>query len=285
MMSLVTTKQMFQQAQQHGYGIAGFAAYDSSTIRALIETADSLQAPVLIQCTPSNIDNMGVEYLASIATVAARSVKVPVALHLDHGDTLDRVANCLRHGFTSVMIDGSALPYGENVALVKQAVQMAHWFGVPVEAELGRVGGVEDDVAVSDKEAYYTDPAQADDFVRRTGVDSLAVAIGTAHGWYHGEPQLDYQRLLEIRERVNVPLVLHGASGVPDVSIREVIRLGIVKINIATELKMPYAGELRRYLLDNPSEADPRKMFKTALKAYASVVRNKIELVGAVGRG
>lgn len=283
-MPLVTTKAMYRQAMNDGYAVAGFAAYNLETIRALVETADALRAPVIVQTTPSNIDNMGIEYLVAIVKLAASRARVPVALHLDHGDSLERVEFCVKHGFTSVMIDGSALPYEENVSLSKAAVQTAHAYGAVVEAELGHVGGVEEELLPEVQDVLYTDPAVAKEFVHATGVDSLAVAIGTAHGVYRGDPKLDFNRLTAIRSAVPVPLVLHGASGVPDDSIRECIRRGITKINIATELKLPYAAALREFLLNNPDEFDPRKYFKPGRHAYEEVVRQKIEMVGADGR-
>jgi tagatose 1,6-diphosphate aldolase GatY/KbaY len=281
---LTTTYEMFEKASREGYAVVGFAAYNLETVRTLVETADELGAPVMVQTTPSNIDNAGIEYLAAIVKIAAEKVSIPVALHLDHGDSIDRVRLCLEHGYTSVMIDGSTLPYEENVALVRQAVELAHTRGVPVEAELGHVGGLEDDQSVDEANAHYTDPELAAEFVERTGLDSLAIAIGTAHGLYKGEPKLDFERLSEIRSRVSVPLVLHGASGVPDESIRETIRRGITKINIATELKIPFAAGLREYFQKHPEDSDPRRIFKLAQRNYAAVVQEKIRLAGAAGR-
>lgn len=283
-MSYVTNIEMYADARKQGYAVVGLAAYNLETLQTLIETADRLHAPVMVQTTPSNIDNMGVEYLAAIVKIAAQKASVPVVLHLDHGDSIERVHQCVDHGFTSVMIDGSQLPYEQNIAMVREAVAIAHAKGVVVEAELGKIGGVEDDLSVNAEDAHYTDPDTAVDFIQRTGLDSLAIAIGTAHGLYKGEPKLDLDRLSEIRRRVDVPLVLHGASGVPDAAIRETIRRGITKMNIATELKIPFASTLRKFLVEHPDESDPRKLFKTALKAYADVVEDKLTLAGAIGR-
>lgn len=283
-MPLVTTTEMFRRAQQEGYAVVGFAAYNLETIQTVVETAEHLQAPLMIQTTPATIENAGIEYLTAIVGIAAKNANIPVALHLDHGDKLERVRLCLEYGYTSVMIDGSHLPFEENIELVRAAVDLAHKQGVPVEAELGQVGGVEDDLSVDESQARYTDPHLAAEFVNRTGIDSLAIAIGTAHGMYKGEPKLDFDRLSQIREQVSVPLVLHGASGVPDEMIREAIRRGITKVNIATELKIPFANALRTFLRDNPKEADPRKYFKPARQAYAMVVTEKILLAGANGR-
>lgn len=283
-MTLVSTQEMLQRAQRERYAVAGFAAYNLETLKALVATADALQAPVMIQITPSNVANIGVDYLSAIAKIAAEQTHVPVALHLDHGDSVELVQTCLKHGFTSVMIDGSALPYEENICVTREAVRLAHAQGASVEAELGRLGGVEDDLHVEASSAFYTDPAQAKDFVKRTGIDSLAIAIGTAHGLYQGEPKLDLDRLSKIASLVSIPLVLHGASGLPDRTVQEAVRRGICKINIATELKIPFAQTLRGYLVENLDESDPRKLFKSAVSAYASVIEAKIRLVEANDR-
>lgn len=283
-MPLVSTKEMLLRAQREGYAVVGIAAYNLETVQTAVATAELWQAPLMIQTTSATIENAGIEYISAIVRIAAEKAHIPVALHLDHGDSLERVNCCLEFGYTSVMIDGSHLPFEENVQLACSAVEMAHARGVMVEAELGQVGGVEDELTVENTNALYTDPDLAEEYVQRTGVDSLAIAIGTAHGLYRGIPRLDFNRLSEIRERVSVPLVLHGASGVPDELIREAIHRGIAKINIATELKIPFVRELRAFLGNHPDEIDPRKYFLPARKAYAQVVEEKIKLAGANGR-
>lgn len=280
-MPLVTTYEMFEKAQKEEYAIVGLAAYNLETVQTVVETAERLQSPVMIQTTPATINNAGIEYLTALVKIAADKASIPVALHLDHGNSIELVKLCLKHGYTSIMIDGSKLPYEENVALVRETVNLSHVIGAPVEAELGQIGGTEDDLTVEDKNAMMTDPDLAADFVTRTGLDSLAVAIGTAHGLYKGTPKLDLERLFEIRAKVSVPLVLHGASGVPDDLVRKAIELGITKINIATELKIPYANALRQYLNEHTQESDPRKYFKAAKEAYAAVVEEKICLVSS----
>ncbi len=283
-MTLATTQDMLKKAQLERFSVVGFAAYNLETVQTLVATAERLRAPLMIQTTPGTIDHAGIEYLSAIVNIAARKATIPVALHLDHGESMERVRACLAHGYTSIMIDGSHLPYEENVGLVKEVVAMAHREDVGVEAELGRIGGVEDELSVDEREARYTDPDMAQDFVARTGIDSLAIAIGTAHGMYKGEPQLDLDLLSTISQRVSIPLVLHGASGLPDALIRETIRRGIAKMNIATELKIPFAEGLRAYLHDHPDESDPRKYFRQAQQAYGAVVEEKIRLAGAQGR-
>lgn len=283
-MALTTSRDMVEKARAGGYAVVGFAAYNLETVKTLLMTAEELGAPVLVQTTGSTIDNAGLAYLAGLVKMVVKEVGVPVALHLDHGNSLDRVRACLAAGYTSIMIDGSHLAYEENVALVSEAVALAHAQGVPVEAELGRIGGVEDDLSVDDRDAQMTDPAQAQDFVRRTGCDFLAPAIGTAHGMYHGIPELDFERLQTIGRAVSTPLVLHGASGLPNATVRRAIEAGASKINIASELKQSFGQALREYLVAHPQENDPRRYFQPAIRAYRQVVEEKIRLAGADGR-
>lgn len=280
-MPLDTSAKWLQKARGNGYALAGFAAYNMETVQAVVEVAEELGAPVLIQTTPATIRNAGISYLTSLIKVAAEQSRVPVILHLDHGDTLEQVIECLRYGYTSVMIDGSALSFEENIRVVSEVCRIAHSVDVSVEAELGRVGGVEDDLSVADAEATYTDPEIVSEFVVRTGVDSLAVAIGTAHGVYKGRPHLELERLASIASKTPVPLVLHGASGVPDEDVVRAIQFGISKFNIATELKIPFAAALRDYFIENPNGYDPRRFLPMAKEAYKSVVREKILLSGS----
>ena len=220
----------------------------------------------------------GIPYIAACVKEAAKIYDIPIALHVDHCPSYKTIVQCIQHGYTSVMIDGSQLPYGENVELVRKVVETAHYCGVAVEGELGRIGGVEDDVFVDERDAAFTVPSEAKEFVEATGIDFLAIAIGTAHGMYKGEPKLDFQRLSSIKEVVDVPLVLHGASGVPEASIREAIRRGICKINIATELKIPMADAIKECFKNNPDENDPRNYMGNAKQAVKKAVREKIRM-------
>lgn len=282
-MPLRSSLPLVQDAEAHGYAVVGFAAYNLETVKTLFMTAERLKAPVMLQTTGGTIDYAGLRYLAALARTAAAEVSIPVALHLDHGGSLDRVRACLEAGYTSIMVDGSRLPYDDNVAFVREAVRLAHAQHVPVEAELGRIPGVEDAIRVDERDALYTDPELAADFVRRTGCDLLAVAIGTAHGMYRGTPHLDFDRLDAIRANVSVPLVLHGASGLPDATVQEAIRRGVAKINIASELKEAFFHALRTRFTEHPDDSDPRHYFPPALEAYAEVVRAKIRLAGSDG--
>lgn len=283
-MPYTTTKEMLSDAYSKGYAVVGFSVYTLETVKELVHTANRLRAPLIIQTTPKTIDSFGIEYLTSIVRIAANSVDTPVALHLDHGNSFDLAMKCLEHGYTSIMIDGSHLPFQENIDLVRKVVERAHKSGVPVEAELGRIGGVEDELRVDEEDAGYTAPDSALEFVEKTGIDSLAISIGTAHGMYHRPPKLNFELLKTIRSMVNIPLVLHGASGIPDQDLQRSVHNGISKINIATELKWEFATALRTYMANHPKENDPRNYLAPALSAYSKVVEHKILLANARNR-
>ncbi|MDI3480659.1 MAG: tagatose 1,6-diphosphate aldolase GatY/KbaY [Tepidanaerobacteraceae bacterium] len=284
-MTLVSSKEMLISAQKGHYAIAAFNIHNMETLKAVVEAAREERAPVILQATPGTCRHAGVNFLYAMAKTAALEADIPIALHLDHGDDVELAFKCIDAGFTSVMVDGSKLPFEQNVEMVRKVVDYARPRGVQVEAELGRVGGVEEELSVSEYEAAMTEPGKAAEYVERTGVDSLAVAIGTAHGMYYkGEPKLDFERLEKIKNLVAVPLVLHGCSGVPDDMVKKAIALGICKINIATDIKIAFAGALLDYFKDNPKEVDPRKYFKPAQEAVKDVVKSKIRLAGSCGR-
>jgi len=283
-MSLVSSLEMLTHARQEEYAVVGFAAYNLETVKAAIDMAETLRAPILIQTTPSTLAHAGIEYIASMVKIRAEEATIPVALHLDHGNSLELVKQCIFHGFTSVMIDGSELPYEDNVRLTKSVVDIAHRAGVVVEAELGRIGGVEDDMTVEEEAARHADFTLVENFVERTGIDSFAPAIGTAHGMYQSIPSLDLPLLTSIGRVIQIPIVLHGASGLPDSLVRESIKKGIAKMNIATELKVQFARALRNYLIEHPDEFDIRKYIGEAITAYKTVVEQKIRLAGADGK-
>jgi fructose-bisphosphate aldolase class II len=205
-------------------------------------------------------------------------------MHLDHGPDFDTVMTAVRAGFTSIMRDASKLPYEENVAETRKVVEACHAIGVPVEAEIGRLGGVEEHVVVSEREAMMSDPDECARFVEDAGFDFLAVAIGNAHGFYKGEPKLDFDRLEAIRDNVPVPLVLHGASGIPDAQITEAVKLGICKINIDTEIRNAFIRTMQEFTEENPDQIDPRKVFRPCIDAMQSVVEHKIEIFRSAGR-
>lgn len=281
-MGLVNLRDVLGAAEAEGYAVGAFNCNNMELVQAIIAAAEAERAPVILQASQGAIRYAGLSYIAALAKTAAAAAKVPVVIHLDHGTSFEQVVACLREGFTSVMIDGSHLPLEENVALTTRVVAAARAVGVSVEGELGRIVGTEDDIAV--REALFTDPEEAAYFVARTGVDALAVAVGTAHGRYRGSPQLDFPRLAAIRERVRIPLVLHGSSGVPDDAIREAVRLGVRKINIDTDIREAFVGTIRRELAAHPDEIDPRKILGPARDAATAVIRHKMRIFGCAGR-
>jgi tagatose bisphosphate family class II aldolase len=282
-MSLVNPLTMINKAREKEVAIAAFNVHNLETTQAVVEAAAQERAPVIIQTSPGTLKHAGISYISACVKVASELYDVPIALHLDHCTSYDIIVQCIQNGYTSVMIDGSQLPYDENVALVSKVVETAHCAGVVVEAELGRIGGTEDELTVDQRDATFTVPEEALSFVKATGIDILAIAIGTAHGVYKGEPKLDFKRLAGIKALVDVPLVLHGASGVPDESIRKAIGGGICKINIATELKIPMAHAIQEVFRIKPEESDPRKYMGAAKEAVKEAARQKIRLCGCNG--
>lgn len=273
---MINSKELLLHAQKNGYAVPAFNCHNLETIQVIVETANELRSPVIIAGTPGTFDYAGRDYIQSIVETAAKKYNIPIVLHLDHHTKIEDIEASLKLGTKSVMIDASHHSYDENIAIVKKVVELVHKFDATVEAELGILGGQEDDLVVNEKDSKYTNPQQAVDFVKKTGIDSLAVAIGTAHGLYKEDPKLDFERLKEIRSLVTIPLVLHGASGVPEEAVKKTISLGITKVNIATELKIPFSHKLREYLVAHPEENDPRKYMKDAKKAMAEVVKEKI---------
>lgn len=280
-MALVNPIKMLENAQRNGYAIAAFNVHNLETIQAVVEAAWEERSPVIIQTTPGTLKHAGIPYVAACVKAATDLYDIPIALHVDHCESYDTIVKCIQAGYTSVMIDGSKFPYEENVSIVKKVVDIAKITGVAVEGEIGKIGGVEDDLVVEDSEAALTDPKEALDFVEATGIDTVAIAIGTAHGLYKGDPELDFDRLSKIKAKIGIPLVLHGGSGVSDSDIREAIKRGICKINIATELKIPMAKAIQQTFANNPKEDDPRKYMGNAKEAIKEVVRQKIRLCGS----
>lgn len=279
-MPLVDTHEMLQKAQREGYAIGAFNAENMEMVQAILAAAEALSAPVMVQTTSGTLSYAPPEAFAGLVRGLAADMRAPVALHLDHGSSAELCDRCKAAGYTSLMIDGSTLPYADNVAVSRRVVEMAG--GLPVEAELGTVGGKEDGHGGGG--IAYTDPEQAADFVEKTGVSSLAVAIGTAHGVYKGEPKLDIDRLREIRSRVSIPLVLHGASGVPRDTVRKCIAEGICKVNIATELRIAFTNAMRTYMEANPSAIDPKKPLGAGRDAVYALVCDTIEFLGSKGK-
>ncbi len=285
-MSYTTTSAMLRAAQAGHYAVGAFNVENMEMCMAVISAAEQLRSPVILQTTPSTVRYAGADMFSSMVYHLACRATVPVALHLDHGDSYELAVEAMARGYSSVMIDGSPLPYEQNVALTRRVVDMALVKGIPVEAELGRVGGKEDDLEGGDP--GYTDAATATDFVRRTGVTSLAVAIGTAHGVYHTAPVLDTGRLVQIRDSLEaaglgIPLVLHGASGLTTEAVRECVERGICKVNFATELRQAFTAGWREVLAD-PAVFDPKKPGKVGMEHVVEVVRERIEVCGSANK-
>lgn len=257
-MALVTTKQLLLDAQKGGYAVGAFNVENMEMVQAVVAAAEELRSPVIMQTTPSTVKYANLNYFYENVKVAAQESSVPVVIHLDHGNSFELAMQAYRTGYTSIMIDGSHEGFEDNIALTSAVVKACHPGEVPIEAELGKVGGKEDDLDGGEGDPY-TNPQEAAEFVERTGIDSLAVAIGTAHGVYKGVPKLDFSRLSEIRKAVSIPLVLHGTSGVPDEDVAECIKRGICKVNYATDLRIAFTKGINQVLKENPDTIDPKK--------------------------
>ena len=281
-MAFVSTKELLLGAQSGHYAVGAFNVENMEMVQAVIAAAEEMSAPVILQTTPSTVKYAGLDlFFANVKTVAS-AVAVPVALHLDHGNSFDLAVQAIRKGYTSVMIDGSHQAFEDNIALTKSVVAVARPNDIPVEAELGKVGGKEDDLQ-SDGDTN-TDPQQAAEFVQRTGIDSLAVAIGTAHGFYHGTPKLDKERLSQIRAVVDIPLVLHGASGLSDQDVIDCIQRGICKVNFATELRVAFTDAIKECLRNDPGIFDPKPLGKAGIAKVKELVKSKMTVCGCVGK-
>ena len=299
-MPLVTTKEMFEKSMREHFAIGAFNVNNMEIIQGIVDAAAKQNSPVILQASSSAIKYARIPYLMKMVEAALEEHDIPVALHLDHGPDFETCKMCIDSGFTSVMIDGSKYDFEENVALTKQVVDYAHAHGVVVEAELGKLAGIEDDVNVADSDAMYTDPEQAREFVERTGCDSLAIAIGTSHGAYKfkGEAKLRFDILAKIKELIpNTPIVLHGAStvipelvemcnayggnipgakGVPDEMLHEASISGVSKINVDTDLRLAMTGAIRKVFAEDPSAFDPRKYLTPARALVEETVEHKI---------
>lgn len=281
-MPLVTSEKMLQDAQKGGYAVGAFNAENMEMVKAIIQAAEELRAPVMIQTTPSTVKYGTLSTYAAIVTAEAEKATVPVCLHLDHGSSFELAMQAVKAGYTSVMIDGSALPFEKNAEVSKKTAQAAAAMGIPCEAELGKVGGKEDDLEA--EADTNTDPGEAGEFVQSTGITSLAVAIGTAHGFYVGTPVLDKERLSEIRKAVDIPLVLHGASGLTEEDISECVKRGICKVNFATELRAAYSQAVKKVFEENPNVIDPKAYGKAGIQAVKEIVMSRMKVCGCHGK-
>jgi len=287
-MSFVTTKEMLKEAQKGRYAIGAFNANNMEIIQAVIETAEEERAPVILQASQGAIKYAGLDMIVAMVKVMAEKVKIPVALHLDHGTDYYQNIKCLRAGFTSLMYDGSKLAFDENVKMTKKVVEMAHACDIPVEAELGQIGKMGDSdepgVALEKVKESMAVPEEALRFVKLTGIDFLAAAVGTIHGCRTPFAKLDIPRIEKIRKLSGVPLVLHGASGADDEEIRKGITAGICKINIDTRIRMEFSQKMREVIKANPQEIDPRKILGPAKEAAKEIIRDRIKVFGCSGK-
>ena len=310
-MALVNTKEMFKNAYEGGYAIGAFNVNNMEIIQGITEAAKEVNSPLILQVSSGARKYANHTYLVKLVEAAIIETNLPIALHLDHGDTFELCKSCIDGGFTSVMIDGSHHSFEDNIILTKQVVEYAHARGVVVEGELGRLAGIEDDVNVSADDASYTNPAQVQEFVEKTGVDSLAIAIGTSHGAYKFKPgqnpQLRFDILKEVEERLpGFPIVLHGASsvvpefvkminenggkmpdaiGIPEDMLREAAKMAVCKINIDSDLRLAMTATVRKYFNDNPSHFDPRQYLSPARSAIKDMVKRKIvNVLGCDGK-
>lgn len=281
-MPLVTSEKMLADAQKGGYAVGAFNVENMEMVKAVIAAAEELHAPVMLQTTPSTIKYGTLETYYAIVAAEAKKAVVPVCLHLDHGSSFELAVQALKAGYTSVMIDGSHEDLEGNIAVSKKVADVAKACGIPVEAELGKVGGKEDDLEA--EADTNTDPMEAKEFVERTGVTSLAVAIGTAHGFYKGTPVLDKERVSEIRKVVSIPLVLHGASGLSDDEVRDCVRRGICKVNFATELRAAYTAAGKKLIEEKPDTFDPKKLGVVGMEAVKQLVMERMKVCGCDGK-
>ena len=257
-MSLVTSKEILLDAQKNHYAVGAFNVENMEMVLAVLAAAEETNSPVIMQTTPGTVKYAGLDFYFANIKAAAQRAKVPVVCHLDHGNSFNLAMQAFRTGYTSIMIDGSKLPFKENIALTKSVTDACHPAGITVEGELGKVGGKEDDL-VNDDSNPYTDPDEAKKFVEKTQVDSLAVGVGTSHGVYKGIPKVNVDVLSKIRAVVDVPLVLHGTSGVPDEQVVECIKRGICKVNYATDLRIAFTNGVKNFMKENPDVFDPKK--------------------------
>lgn len=283
-MNLVPMAEILNKANKEGYAVGGFNINNMEFLQAIVQAAEETRSPLILQTSEGALKYIGMDYVVAMVKAATKNTSVPVALHLDHGSSFEVIMQCIRNGYSSVMIDGSHYPFEENVRLTQKVVEAAHAVGVSVEAELGRLGGTEDDLSVDAEDATLTNPEEAEEFVKRTGVDALAIAIGTAHGVYKGEPKLDFDRLKDIKDRIKIPVVLHGASGIPEADLKKAVSLGVNKVNVNTDFQQAYAAKVREVLANDPEVFDPRKICGPGREAIKAAVIEKIMFLGSNGR-
>jgi fructose-bisphosphate aldolase class II len=275
---------MLQAARAGGYCIGAFNLVDFLTTKAIVEAAEAERAPVMLQTSSATVKQLGISALVALVRAAAADSPVPVALHLDHGTDREVIRQAIRSGYTSVMIDGSKYPLEENIARTRDVVEEAHAHGLSVEGEIGIVAGVEDDIVVRQDAAIYTQPAEALDFQRRSGVDFLAAAIGTAHGFYKVQPRLDIDTLRQIAQATQCPMVVHGGTGLPFDVVRELVRAGAAKMNVSTQIKQTYIDGLFGYIEAHRTEYNPIKLLDHTRKQLVPMIAEYLQVLGSAGK-
>lgn len=280
-MPLTTTVSMLRKAQEQGFAVGAFNVENMEMAQAIISAAEELRAPVILQTTPSTVRYAGTGMYAAMVAALAQEATVPVAMHLDHGDSFALCTQALRSGYTSVMIDGSKLPLEENIALTYKVSEMCAAVGISVEGEIGRVGGKEDDL---ESDGGYTIPEEAVRFEKESGLFSMAVGVGTAHGFYKEKPQLNKELITTLRGMLQAPMVLHGASGLSDEDVKDCIRRGICKVNFATELRAAYTEGVKAVLAENPKTFDPKAYGKEARQRVKALVMERMLVCGCDGK-
>ena len=283
-MALENMTAMLKQARKGGYAVGAFNILDYNSMKAVVRAAEEINSPVIVQTSVKTVIYWGYETIITWLTDLADKSDVPVAIHLDHCKEIEVIKKCIDKGWTSVMIDASSFPFEENLALTRQAVELASPHNVSVEAELGEIGGVEDDISVADQSAFLADPARAEEFCREVSIDCFAPAIGTAHGLYKGKPKIDFDRLSKISDLIDIPLALHGGTGLSNEIFQKCISLGCAKVNISTQLKHIFIDAFADYRSENPAEYNPLKNLKAQYQGLKKVIVEYLRLFGSEGQ-
>ena len=282
-MALVTLKYVLERAKRGGYAVGAFNFFNLENLKGIVEAATIKESPVIAMASVGAMKIMGEKLVVAATRAISEEYETDVVLHLDHATDHDMICRCIDNGFTSVMIDASQMSFDDNVRATRKVVEYAQRYGVSVEAELGHVGGVEDHINVDEREALFTVPSEAEIFVRETGIDALAVAVGTVHGFYKSEPNIDFNRIATIRELVNLPLVLHGGTGVSNADLKRAIASGITKVNVGTELKVHGLFDVMKAGSNASTDSEPRTISKMMIAKCSEIVQKKINIFGSAG--
>ncbi|MHB1274793.1 MAG: class II fructose-bisphosphate aldolase [Candidatus Humimicrobiaceae bacterium] len=283
-MGYVNTKEMLLRARKEKYVVGAFNIIDFTTMSAAVNAAADKRSPVIIQTSQKTVLQMGYKILPAMIRSLAEDTEVPISMILDHGTDMEIIKNCIRYGWSSIMVDGSAKPFEENINFTRMITDIAHEKNITVEGELGHIGGIEEHINVSEDDVLLTDPKKAVEFQKRTGVDSLAVAIGTKHGLYKGTVRLDFERLDKIMKITDFPIIIHGCSDLPEKDLKKIISLGPSKMNISTEIKHVFLDSMKKYLDENNNEYEPIKAFNLAFRNTENLVKSYMDKFGSMGK-